>query len=442
MVGIDMTPLGIEKWRCTGQNKIDNEALRDHSLLLFNQDQRNVYNEIIACMSPNYVGPRCFFIDAVGGTGKTFVLNAILAAYRAAGILCLATASSGIAATLLKGGRTAHSQFGIPIPILPNSTCTIKPNSLAGKLLRESGIIVWDEVLMSSANNIKAVDRSIKDIMKRNEFFGNKIVVFSGDPRQTLPIIRRGNRAAIVASSLQKNPDIWSNTKKLKLTINMRVIKNGNTEEAREFAKFLINVGENNPLLERIINTNTIRIPNHLLLTPNLPHTAESLIDTIFPNIYLGIIEIDSAILTPKNVDCEIINAMAIIKYNEETPIVTLYSADVVQNEDGTDNINNNLYPIEFLNSVNVNGLPLHKLELKDGALVMLLRNLDVEAGLCNGTTLKVLNISSKVLKVQITNGSHTGDIALIPRINLTPTDTNLPFKISRRQFPVRLCFS
>ena len=72
----------------------------------------------------------------------------------------------------------------------------------------------------------------------------------------------------------------------------------------------------------------------------------------------------------------------AIIKYNEETPIVTLYSADVVQNEDGTDNINNNLYPIEFLNSVNVNGLPLHKLELKDGALVMLLRSLDVEAGL------------------------------------------------------------
>ena len=93
------------------------------------------------------------------------------------------------------------------------------------------------------------------------------------------------------------------------------------------------------------------------------------------------------------------------------------------------------------MNSLNVNGLPLHKLELKDDALVTLLRNLDVEAGLCNETSLKVININSKVL-VQITNGSHTGDFAFIPRINLTLTDTNLPFKLIRRQFPVKLCFA
>ena len=78
---------------------------------------------------------------------------------------------------------------------------------------------------MSSVNNIKAVDRLIKDIMKNNSFFGNKIVVFCGDPRQTLPIVRRGNRAAIVACSLQKCSDIWNNAKKIKLNINMRVIK-------------------------------------------------------------------------------------------------------------------------------------------------------------------------------------------------------------------------
>ena len=66
---------------------------------------------------------------------------------------------------------------------------------------------------------------------------------------------------------------------------------------------------------------------NSVLLPPDKPHTAESLIDTIFPNISLGIIESDSAILSPKNADCETINAMAITKFNEETPIITLYSA-------------------------------------------------------------------------------------------------------------------
>ena len=37
-----------------------------------------------------------------------------------------------------------------------------------------------------------------------------------------------------------------------------------------------------------------------------------------------------------------------------------MYSADTVTNEDGSDNINDNLYPVEFLNSLNVQGFPLH----------------------------------------------------------------------------------
>ena len=139
---------------------------------------------------------------------------------------------------------------------------------------------------------------------------------------------------------------------------------------------------------------------------------------------------------------------IAIRKFSEESPILHLYSADTVKNDDGTDNFNNNLYPTEFLNSINVNGLPLHKLELKVRALVMLLRNMDVNSGLCNGTTMKVIILlkhwtkTTKILKVQITNGSHIEDYALIPRIELSPSDLLLPFKLSRRQFPIKLCFA
>ena len=87
-------------------------------------------------------------------------------------------------------------------------------------------------------------------------------------------------------------------------------------------------------------------------------------------------------------------------------------------NEDGSDNIHNNLYSTEFLNSLNVQGFPLHKLELKLNTSVILLRNLYFNSRLCNGTTLHISSTNHKVLKNKITNGSHIGNIGLISRID------------------------
>ena len=55
---------------------------------------------------------------------------------------------------------------------------------------------------------------------------------------------------------------------------------------------------------------------------------------------------------------------------------------------------------------------------------------------------MKLLEIKSKSLKVEILNGSHTGTIAFIPRIDLLCEDSNLPFKLRRRQFPIQLVFA
>ena len=73
--------------------------------------------------------PECFFIDGPDGTGKTFLYNIILAKIRLCGEIALPVASSGIAALLIDGGRTAHSRFKIPIKLNETSTCSISRNS-------------------------------------------------------------------------------------------------------------------------------------------------------------------------------------------------------------------------------------------------------------------------------------------------------------------------
>ena len=123
------------------------------------------------------------FIDARGGTGKTFVLNAILAAVRAleGGSIALAVGATGIAANLLHLGRTLHSRFKVPLNINKESVCNISANSTLAKLICETKIIVWDEAPMNHKFQLEALDRTLRDITGKDEAFGGKILLFSGD---------------------------------------------------------------------------------------------------------------------------------------------------------------------------------------------------------------------------------------------------------------------
>ena len=82
-----------------------------------------------------------FFLEGFGGTGKTFLINLVLAKIRSEGRIALSTASSGIAATLLDGGTTAHSRFKIPIDIQSDSTCNIPAQGNLVNLLCETELV-------------------------------------------------------------------------------------------------------------------------------------------------------------------------------------------------------------------------------------------------------------------------------------------------------------
>ena len=93
--------------RSSGEGQQQNVAFYNQCITDFNDEQINAFNIIAACLADNYEGTEVFNMSAHGGCGKTFFLNAILAYARGMGKKCIATASSGIAATLLKGGRVA-----------------------------------------------------------------------------------------------------------------------------------------------------------------------------------------------------------------------------------------------------------------------------------------------------------------------------------------------
>ena len=86
------------------------------------------------------------------------------------------------------------------------------------------------------------------------------------------------------------------------------------------------------------------------------------------------------------------------------------------------------LYSPEFLRSLRIPGLSPGELKLKVGVPIMLLRNLNPSEGLCNGTRLICRGLHNKVIDAEIITGPHVGSRVFIPRILLTPSDSNLPF--------------
>ena len=99
-----------------------------------NVDQKQVFNTVVEAIENCY--NKVFFIDGPAGTGKTFVYNTLLANVRSKGNIALAVASSGIAALLLDGGRTAHSRFKIPLVTNETSNCNISVQSDLATLIK------------------------------------------------------------------------------------------------------------------------------------------------------------------------------------------------------------------------------------------------------------------------------------------------------------------
>ncbi|KAL0414287.1 UNVERIFIED_CONTAM: ATP-dependent DNA helicase PIF1 [Sesamum radiatum] len=332
-----------------------------------------------------------FFIDGPGGTGKTFLYRVLLANFRNVGLIIVATATSGIAAIQLPGGRTAHSKLKIPIKLDSSSRCNFS---------------------------------------KQSEPFGGKIMILGGDFRQVVPVVVGGTRSQAVKASIVES-HLWYSIKVLHLADNIRA------QNDQSFSDFLLRIGNGE---EPTVEDNMIRIPDSMAISFEGEHSIHDLIESTFPDLgshtYDHEYMMDRALITPLNDDVNKLNERVLQIFTGEEE-VTYYSFDSVSED------MNNLYLPEFLNSLSPGNLPPHKLTLKKGAPIMLLRNIDPKIGLCNGTRLICRRFGRNVVDAEILTGQFKGLRVFLPRIPLkTSEDAKMPFEMMRRQFPVRLSFA
>ncbi|XP_059436045.1 uncharacterized protein LOC132168962 [Corylus avellana] len=335
----------------------DRNSLRDKRIKLLsdlNCEQRNIYEAIIGSVTYNKGG--FFFVYGHGGTGKTYLWRTLICRLRSEGKIVIAVASSGIAALLLPGGRTAHSRFQIPINVTDSSTCGFKQGSHLAELMTRASLIIWDEATMAHRNCFEAVDRSLRDILHFNDpksgdkLFGEKTVVLGGDFRQILSVVAKGRREQIVEASVNKS-SLWKFCTIFTLTKNMRLEQNPDTNTTKEFAQWILKIGDGE--LDDKEGEASIEIPYDLIIR-HQSHPINDIVNDKYPEFQTKYTDAkyleDKAILVPTNEDVQNINdyMLDLINVDEKTYL----SSDSICKAGSNIQDQDILYPIEFLNSL------------------------------------------------------------------------------------------
>ncbi|KAL6508224.1 hypothetical protein OROHE_021766 [Orobanche hederae] len=119
--------------------------------------------------------------------------------------------------------------------------------------------------------------------------------------------------------------------------------------------------------------------------------------------------------------------------------VVDYMSSNSISKEDGDMDGLEYIFSVEFLNTVRCSGLPNQVFKLKVGCPVMLLRNIDQSAELCNCTRMIVTNLYKHVIDAAIAFGKNAGRKIFIPRIILVQISPNSLSRSNVGSSPVRL---
>jgi PIF1 helicase. len=265
------------------------------------------------------------------------------------------------------------------------------------KVLKESKIIMWDQCTMAHKRTLKALDRTFKNLCNDSRCFGGAMILLPGDFRQTMPVIPRSTDADEINACL-KSVALCEET------------STDNKHESCIAEWSLLKIYPSNSWLSVIVvflSTNRADW-YHFLGMFVIVSSKDELLNKVFPNIvhdhnhHKRLSE--RAILTAED-DLNIVIQNQIVG-----TLHSFKSIDCLTNEDEVTN-----YLSEFLNSLDVPGLPLHNLQLKVGSVVMMLQNLN-QPKLCDGSHLVIKTDDQcdsrdcTQRQIQIWGSSHSED--------------------------------
>ena len=365
-------------------------------------EQRAAVNMITAALG-NDLQFNVFALIASAGVGKTLFANALASTLRAQRRTVMCVAASGLAAMLMVGGTTAHSAFHIPIPTHETSMCNLSRDER--KMLQKVDLIIYDECSMVNAQIADCIDRSLRDIMRSPKPFGGKCILWMGDFKQLLPVVRFGKGHN---STIQKCY-WWNSAARIVFRQNWRAAKHP------EYCQFLEDLG--NGRLDAIQPPPACRV-----------QSKEDMIQAVYGSEFRD----NHQILALTLETCAEVNEMCFAKLPGDC-IDTTASDTYVECADP------DAFPHDYIETLQMKGAPPWKLQFKIGGRYMCIRNIDLHRGIINGTMMKLIAIGRHYATFKVLTGKSAGSIEILLKavFTITPEASGLPFTILRRQFPV-----
>ena len=375
---------------------------------LFNEEQSLAYKIVESHFKNSDTDPLRLMITEQGGSGKSFLINGLR---QLLGEQCIVSSYFGIAAYNING-VTLHSLLNMPIR--GKNSCDLKGRALTDLQIKFKDVkyLIIDEFSVIGQRMLGWIDRRLREASSlKTTVFGGFSVIFVGDFAQLPPVSDK----PMYFSQPSGTISLMGFVAYMKIDKVVKLVQNQRVSSQSE-VKFC-------ELLLRLRNGASIIEDWQLLCTRNLHHS-----------------------------DSKEFNYSAIrMAYTNE--IVAKYNFNMLKQQKGS------IFNIKVLHNKS-KALQLHAdeygglqpiLNISVGSKVMLLKNLWVEKGLCNGAMGQVtaiiysLNNNPAALPVAVMvkfNGyegpcfEKTNSIPIIP-VTVTSADngncegTQLPLKLS-----------